>query len=209
MTVATERSIYAEYGRTLMIRALEGEDADEFFDRVCSEFENTKIEQDAQGNVFIMAPCGGESSHQNLTIGIQLGLWAVGDGRGRAFDSNALFLLPGGAKRGPDASWVSHDRLKTLSSGERRKFLRIVPEFVIELKSPSDRMTDLKEKMEEWRDNGVQLGWLIDPDAQVVLVYRHGAKGSQRLERATSIQGEGSVAGFTLDLLPVWQGLQF
>jgi Uma2 family endonuclease len=203
------RSIYAEYGRTLTIRPLKGEDTDELFDRVCSEFENTRIEQDAQGSVFIKAPNGGESSHRNLQIGAPLAMWTHRDGSGRAFDSSALFLLPGGAKRGPDASWVSHDRLNTLSIGERRKFLRIVPEFVIELRSPSDRMTDLKEKMEEWRDNGVQLGWLIDPDAQVVLVYRQGAKGSQRLERASSIQGEGSVAGFTLDLLPVWQGLQF
>ncbi len=208
MTV-TERAIYAEYGRTLMIRALEGEDPDEFFNRICGEFENTRIEQNAQGDVFIMAPTGGESSNLNLKIGAQLAIWAERNGKGQAFDSNALFLLPNGAKRGPDASWVSNARLRKLSNAERRKFLRLVPEFVIELKSPSDRMADLKLKMEEWRSNGVELGWLIDLDAQAVLVYRHGAETVQRLEQLTTLPGEGSVEGFTLNLLPVWQGLKF
>jgi len=208
MTV-TERSLYAEYGRTLVIRAMDGENTDQLFDKICSEFENTRIEQDSQGNVLIMAPTGGESSHQNLSISTQLSLWAEHDGRGKAFDSGVLFVLPDKSRLGPDGSWVSVSKLEKLSDSDRRKYLRVVPEFVIELKSPSDRMPDLKLKMQDWKRNGVELGWLIDPDARSVLIYRNGLDEAQQINGADKLSGEGPVAGFTLNLKPIWQGLRF
>ena len=141
MTV-TERMVYAEYGRALIIRPADGEDTTALFDQMCHEFDNTKIEQDSKGNVYIMAPTGGESSDQNSAITAQLYTWSMQDSRGRAFDSNGLFILPDGSKFSPDASWVSKEKLRTLSKADRRKFLRLVPEFVIELKSlPTTSLT--------------------------------------------------------------------
>jgi Uma2 family endonuclease len=120
-----------------------------------------------------------------------------------------LFVLPDKSRLGPDGSWVSLAKLEKLSVSDRRQYLRVVPEFVIELKSPSDRMPDLKLKMQDWKRNGVELGWLINPDAQSVLIYRSGVHEAQQVDGAKKLSGEGPVAGFSLDLKPVWQGLRF
>jgi Uma2 family endonuclease len=204
MTI-TERSIYAEYGRTLVIRP--GEDTEALFAQVCEEFENTRIEQDQDGSVLIKAPTGGESSNQNAELSMQLGFWAMRAGRGRAFDSSILFILPDNSKMSPDGSWVSTERLKTLSRAMRRQFLRVVPEFVIELKSPTDRFSELQPKMLNWRQNGVELGWLIHPDKRLVLIYRNGSSGVETVKDASAIEGEGAVSGFRLNLQPIWEGL--
>jgi Uma2 family endonuclease len=140
---------------------------------------------------------------------MQLSLWAERDGTGKAFDSGVSFILPDKSRLGPDGSWVSLAKLERLSVSDRRKYLRVVPEFVIELKSPSDRMPDLKLKMQDWKSNGVALGWLIDPDAQSVLIYRSDKDDAQRISGAEKLSGETPVAGFTFHLRPVWQGLRF
>jgi len=192
----------------LIIQLAEDGDAEALFEEVCQQFDNKKIEQDAQGNVHVMAPTGGESSSQNSRLTTQLGIWADKDGRGRSFDSHATFILPDGSKRSPDASWVSYNRLKTLTREERRKFLKLVPEFVVEIKSPTDRYSKLQDKMEEYLKNGVTLGWLVHPDKRTVAIYRQNS-AVEVLEHRESLAAGEPLAGFVLDLKPIWEGLNF
>lgn len=203
---ARTRLLFADFGRTLIVRPAVEDDPGTLFDEVCAEFENKKIEQDADGNVYIMAPTGGESSDRNSELTMQLRQWSKQDGRGRGLDSHAVYVLPDGSKRSPDGSWVGNEKIFALPKQQRKRFLRLVPEFVIELQSPSDRTTDLQEKMRQYIRNGVELGWLIRPDEQCVLVYRP-ERPDPEIVRGSSISGEGQVAGFTLDLKPIWQGL--
>ena len=120
-----------------MFQLAEGGNQEALYRRVCRQYDNTKIEQDQEGNVYLMPPAGGESSNQNFTVAARLCLWATRDDRGDGFDSSAAFVLPNGSKRVPDASWVSNERLLSLPYRERRKFLKLVPEFVIEIKAPT------------------------------------------------------------------------
>ena len=133
-------------------------------------------------------------------------IWAEGDGRGVAFDSNAGFTLPNGAIRAPDASWVLISRLTGLSDEEKHSFAPICPDFVIELRSTSDTLRGVQGKMEEYMENGARLGWLIDPldPLRRVYVYRPGAE-VEILERPETLSGEPELPGFTLDLKPVWE----
>jgi Uma2 family endonuclease len=168
--------------------------------------DNLRAEREPNGDIVIMPPAGGESSNRNSDLTAQLAVWAKRDGRGRAFDSNTNFILPNGAARGPDAAWISNSRVATLTTEQKRRFLPLCPDFVVELKSPSDRLPRLKAKMEEWIENGAQLGWLIDPDTRTIYIYRP-AKRPEELKDADSITGEGPVAGFVLDLCPIWRSL--
>ena len=128
------------------------------------------------------------------------------DRRGKGFDSSAAFVFPNGSKRVPDAAWVSNERLLSLPYNQRRKFLQVVPEFVIEIKSPTDRYSKLQEKMEEYRENGVELGWLIHPDLREVKVYSGGEVVTYN--EINKLRGTGPVKGFQLDLTPIWKGLR-
>lgn len=192
----------------LIFHLAENGNAEALFGEVCSQFDNKKIEQDAQGNVYVMAPTGGESAYQNSELSADLRIWSRKDGRGRSFDSHATFILPDGSKRSPDASWVSDDRLKKLTREERRQFLKLVPEFVVEIKSPSDRYTELQAKMEDYRHNGVTLGWLIHPGKRTVAIYRQNSP-VEVLEQPETISAGEPLAGFVLNLKPIWQGLDF
>jgi Uma2 family endonuclease len=203
----TSRLLLSECGRTLIIRPAEDEDANALFERVYEEFDrHNRIEQDSEGNIYIMPPVGGESSYQNLKVSTQLELWTQADRRGVAFDSSSEFILPDGAKRSPDAAWVSLEKLRAVPRQARREFLRLAPDFVIEIKSPSDRWSELQNKMLEYRSNGVFLGWLIHPDKQIVLVYRHG-RDDVEIVRGSKIEAGPPLSGFVLDLEPVWHGL--
>ncbi len=168
--------------------------------------DNLRAEREPNGDIIVMPPAGGESSNRNVHIIAQLHVWAVKDGSGDAFDSNTNFVLPSGAARSPDAAWISNARLATLTREQKRRFLPLCPEFVIELKSPSDRLPRLKAKMQEWIENGAQLGWLIDPDTRMVYIYRPGANPDE-VKNADFVAGEGPVTGFVLDLGPIWRGL--
>jgi Uma2 family endonuclease len=213
VTTTIDPSALLQHGRTLIIHPDEEESPNALFSEICrtEAFRHFRIEQDAEGNISIMAPTGGESSYQNTKITAQLDRWAEQDGQGKSFESNVLYLLPDGSKRSPDASWVSNERLKTISRKERREFLPIVPEFVIELKSPTDSFSRLQMKMQHWISNGVSLGWLIHPDKQTVLVYRKGSSEPQpitmRDDPNTLLPADGPVSGFVLDLKHVWLGL--
>ena len=165
----------------------------------CRLNRELRIERTAQGGLLIMPPAGGDTSAKNAEITIQLGLWAKRDGTGQIFDSSGGFVLPNGATRSPDASWVRHGRLVALTAEERAKFLPLCPDFVIELRSPTDSLSALQDKMREYMENGAQLGWLIDPVAGQVFVYRPGAP-VERLEEPGGVSADPVLPGFRLEL---------
>ncbi len=171
---------------------------DQFFE-FCQINRELRIERTAQGGLLIMAPAGGDTSAKNAEITIQLGLWAKRDGTGQTFDSSGGFLLPNGAVLAPDASWVSHDRLAALTAEERTKFLPLCPDFVVELRSPTDSLSALQDMMREYMDNGARLGWLIDPLGDQVFVYRPGAP-AERLEEPDGVSADPVLPGFRLEL---------
>ncbi|OGG45241.1 MAG: hypothetical protein A3F84_05865 [Candidatus Handelsmanbacteria bacterium RIFCSPLOWO2_12_FULL_64_10] len=175
---------------------------DQFFE-LCQINRDLRIERNAQGGVIIMPPAGGNTSKRNAEITIQLGLWAKQDGQGMTFDSSGGFRLPNGSIRSPDAAWVRHSRLNALSPEQREKFLPLCPDFVIELRSPTDSLSVLQEKMREYLDNGAQLGWLIDPAQRRIHVYRPQAS-VQTLDNPETIAGDPVLAGFALDLREIW-----
>ena len=149
-----------------------------------------------------MPPTGGEGSDRNSEIGFQVRSWAKAHG-GRCFESNVAFRLPNGAKRSPDASWIAIERWKTLSTKQRKGYPPICPDFVVELRSETDRLVVLQEKMDEYIENGVRLGWLIDPLLKQVQIYRPGQQ-IELLQQPDSISGETVLPGFVLDLRPIW-----
>jgi Uma2 family endonuclease len=177
---------------------------DEYF-AFCVANPDKNFERTAHGEIVIVPPAGGESDFRNADVITFLGQWARKDGRGRRFGSSIQFMLPDGSGMSPDAAWVSHERLATLPKRELQQFPHLVPEFVIEVMSPSDRLMAAKKKMRLWAENGVELGWLIDGDNQCVYVYR----GSEepRIVTGTEIAGEGPVESFVLPLTEIWQGL--
>ncbi|HYA16322.1 MAG TPA: Uma2 family endonuclease [Bryobacteraceae bacterium] len=177
----------------------------EFFD-FCQANAMWRIERAADGEIIIMPPAGMETGDRNQDLITQLGVWTRRDGRGRAFDSNTGFELPNGAMRSPDAAWISKSRVATLTREQKQVFAPICPEFVVELQSPSDSLPALRRKMAEWIENGAQLAWLIQPESKTVSIYRPGAEPEHRTGIET-VEGEGPVAGFVLDLRDIWAGL--
>lgn len=178
---------------------------EEFFD-FCRKNADLRIERLSNGEIVIMPPAGLETGNRNFDISGQLYVWAKADGRGVAFDSNTEFILANGAAFAPDASWILKSRLAKFTKRQKKLFGRICPDFIIELHSPSDRLSSLKAKMEEWINNGTQLGWLIDADRRTVFIYRP-EQDVEELRGADAVEGEGPLAGFRLDLTPVWEGL--
>ena len=179
---------------------------DEYY-AFCMANPDLRFERTAKGEIIIVPPAGYESSYQSGDAFGQLREWAKGDGRGKASDASAEFILPTGAALSPDAAWVSNTRLSQLSKEQRRKFPPVCPEFVIEVMSPSDRLPTVKEKMQEWIRGGVELGWLIHGDDQTVYIYRAGQTDAEKRTGLTKLAGEGSMAGFELDLTDIWAGL--
>jgi Uma2 family endonuclease len=176
---------------------------DQLFD-FCRINRDLRIERTAQGALVLMAPAGAESGARNAELTHQLVHWAHGDGSGGiAFDSSSGFTLPNGAMRSPDASWVRRDRWMTLSVLERRKFPRLCPDFVAELRSPFDQPAVLQAKLQEYLDNGARLGWLLDPERRTAHVYRPG-QAIEILVNPDELSGDPVLPGFTLDLRPIW-----
>lgn len=141
------------------------------FKSLCAANPEAKLECTATGELVIMSPTGGETGRRNLNISMQLGLWNEQTGLGVAFDSSTMFQLPNGAFRSPDAAWVELSRWEALTSDEREGFCPLCPDFVVELRSPSDTLKTLREKMGEYIDNGARLGWLVDPETKQVEIY--------------------------------------
>ena len=171
--------------------------------RFCTANEMVRVERDASGELILMSPTGLEGSSWNSELITDLVVWARQDRRGKVFDSNGGFTLPDGSMRAPDAAWVSWRRWNAVPRDEQKRFGRVSPDFVIELRSESDRLPMLQEKMRLWIANGVELAWLIDPQRKVVEIYRPGEEPEVH-EQPTSVQGSGPVAGFALVLERIW-----
>ena len=172
----------------------------------CQANPDLRVERTAEREIIVVPPAGGESDYRSTEVVGELRDWAKQDESGRAFGSSVQFFLPDGSGLSPNAAWVSNESLAALSKQERKKFLRLSPEFVVEVRSPSDNLNEAKAKMQQWIANGVQLGWLIDGDAKTVYVYRKGRPMRSR-RGMMDLAGEGPVRGFVLNLKTIWQGL--
>lgn len=176
-------------------------DAD--FEEICRRNPDLRIEQDSEGNVIVMPSVNPTSGNKELRLGAQLLHWSDEDGTGIAFSSSTIFTLPNGAKRSPDASWMPLSRWESLSEAERNRFSRVCPEFVVELRSPSDRLEPLRQKLAEYIENGAALGFLIDPLEAKAYVYRPG-KDVELLERPDALSAEPEMPGLVLELEKIW-----
>ncbi|HXM36663.1 MAG TPA: Uma2 family endonuclease [Pyrinomonadaceae bacterium] len=176
---------------------------DQYF-ALCQINRELRLERTAEGDLIIMPPTGAETGNRNSEINRQFGNWAKQDGSGAAFGSSTGFKLPNGADRSPDEGWVLFTRLAELTAEQKLKFLPLAPDFAIELKSPTDALQDLLAKMEEYRDNGVRLGWLINPDTRQVYIYRPG-RDVEVSENPLEISAEPELPGFVLDLREIWE----
>lgn len=174
----------------------------EFF-RFCQANHDLRIEESAEGEIIVMSPAGGYASFQNQEVARQLGSWAVEDGSGIAFDSSAGFRLPNGAMRSPDAAWVALRRLEKLTRQEKLQFIPLCPDFVIEIASPSDEVSDLQAKMREYLSCGLRLGWVILPTSQHVEIYAPTTE-VEILTSPESLTGDPVLPGFKLDLRHIW-----
>ncbi len=178
--------------------------SDEQFFQFCQLKPDLRIERTAEGDLEIMAPAELETSSRNALVTHQLTAWALRDGTGIVADSSGGFTLPNGAVRSPDAAWVRKSRLQGLTEEQEERFLPLCPDFVVELRSPDDRLTVLKAKMREYIANGATLGWLIDAPNRRVYVYRPGAE-VERLDDPARLSGDPELPGFVLDLKLVWE----
>jgi Uma2 family endonuclease len=176
---------------------------DDEFLQFCAANEPMRFEREPDGEILVTLPCGNRTGRTNAYIVYALGEWSQADGRGYYFDSSTGFTLPDNSMRSPDAAWVLASRWDALSEEEKDRFSHIAPDFVIELRSHSDRLSGLRSKMEQWIANGVQIAWLIDPIERAVTVYRSGAE-PEYYSHPSSVQGAGPIAGFELVFARVW-----
>ena len=174
------------------------------FLELCAKYPDYRIETTAEGDIVIMPPAHPRTGQRNAAITHQLYAWSEQDGRGEAFDSSSGFFLRNGARRSPDSAWVSRDRLRDAHSDAA--MWHVTPEFVVELRSASDRVATLRAKMREWIANGVIVAWLIIPETRVVEIYRSGGS-VETLTDVSEVAGEGPVHGFVLKLDRIWRGI--
>jgi len=176
---------------------------DQFFE-FCQVNQELRIESNKLGEILIMPPTGSESGNREMNIMGQVWVWSEQDGTGITFSSNAGFTLSTGAKYAPDASWIKLERWNSLTPEQQQKFAPICPDFVVELRSPSDNLKPLQERMEEYmREPGVQLGWLIDRKNRRVYIYRPN-QAVENLDNPETISGDPVLPGFILNLSKVW-----
>jgi Uma2 family endonuclease len=177
---------------------------DEQFFEFCQINRDLQIERDRFGNISIMPPTGSETGNRNFNVAVQLGVWSEKDGKGICFDSSTGFTLSTGAKRSPDASWMKLERWNTLSAEQQQVFAPICPDFVVELRSPSDNLQPLKDKMAEYmKEPGVQLGFLIDRQHRRVYIYRPG-QSEECLENPNTVSADPILPGFVLNMSKIW-----
>jgi Uma2 family endonuclease len=179
---------------------------DDQYYELCRVNRDLRIERTAQGKLMIMSPTGGETGNRNIEISYQLQAWSRRNSLGFAFDSSTEFKLPNGANYSPDASWVKREEWDRLTAEQKRKFPPIAPDFVIELRSETDSLKQLREKMQEYMKAGVQLGWLIDPKQKQVEIYKLG-RAVEIIENAETVSGEDVLPEFVLDLKPIFSSI--
>ncbi|MGD1938030.1 MAG: Uma2 family endonuclease [Cyanophyceae cyanobacterium] len=177
--------------------------SDRQFEQLCENHPDIKFERNHRGELIIMSPTGGETGNRNASLVVKLGIWNDRQQLGYIFDSSTCFKLPNGGNRSPDLSWINRESWEALSQEDREKFPPIAPDFVLELKSTSDNIKDLRDKMQEYQDAGVKLGWLIDRQGKTVEIYRQNQQPELR-QSPTKIDGETVLPGFELDLNVVW-----
>jgi Uma2 family endonuclease len=178
-------------------------DEEQFF-RFCQQNKDLRIERTAEGDLEVTPPAGWETGHRNMKLAVQLGTWAEQDNTGIATDSSGGFRLPNGAVRAPDAAWVRRERLAGLTPEQKQRFLPLFPDFVIELRSPTDSLTLVQAKMREYIENGARLGWLIDPEERKVHVYQPNDQ-VEISDKPDSVSGDPILPGFVLDLKLIWE----
>ena len=179
---------------------------DNFFD-FCVQNKGWQIERSANGNIEIMQPAGCGGSSGNAEVTYQFKAWARRDGTGKVYDCSAGFKLSNGAIRSPDVAWVLKERLRGFSQEDKAKFLQLCPDFVLELRSERDSMRALQTKMQEYIDCGARLGWLLDPKAKEVFVYRPG-RAPERLLNPREVSGDEVLRGFALDVPSIWREIE-
>lgn len=175
---------------------------DQFYD-LCRANAELRFERTAEGDILIMPPTGTKTGKRNFTLNTLFGIRVMQDGTGVGFDSSTAFKLPNGATRSPDASWIRRERYDALTDEQQEKFSPICPDFVAELRSRTDSLEELQDKMAEYIANGAQLGWLLDPQERRVYVYRPGAE-AERLDDPETVAGDPVLPGFVLRPREIW-----
>jgi Uma2 family endonuclease len=206
MEIATRKSkagaVSHELPIVLRLRPAVNLTEDQFFE-LCQINRDLRIERNAAGELLIMTPVGWETGDRETESATQLRNWAKRDGTGVATGSSTGFRLPNTATRAPDAAWVLRSRLEQVPPERRKQFLPLCPDFVLELRSPSDRLSDVQDKMQEYIANGARLGWLLDPESRQVYVDRPDAP-VERLDNPGTVSGDPVLPGFVLNLREVW-----
>ncbi|MCU0535923.1 MAG: Uma2 family endonuclease [Hydrococcus sp. Prado102] len=176
---------------------------DEQYFQLCINNRDLRFERNANGDLIIMPPTGGTTGNRNAGLTAQLWFWNELNKLGMVFDSSTGFKLPNGADRAPDVAWIPLDKWNALTGEQQQKFLPLCPDFVIELRSPSDSLKTLQEKMLEYRENGTRLGWLIDRISKKVEIYRL-EQDVEILDSPMTLSGENILPGFVLNLETIW-----
>ena len=189
---------------TIDIRALANPITDEQFEQLCAQNRDTKFEMTRRGELIVMSPTGSESGRRNGDLFGQIWYWNRQTKKGVVFDSSTGFTLPNSAKRSPDVSWIEISRWHSLTQEQRRGLAPIAPDFVIELMSPNDNLKMIQEKMQEYLECGVKLGWLIHPDERRVELYRQG-KDIEVLNSPQSLSGEELMPGLVVELEEIFK----
>lgn len=192
-----------ENGLVLDFTPLAAKVTDEEFDELCRLNPELQIERTSEGELVVMAPTGGKTGRKNFKLIAAFGVWADSDGAGQSFDSSTLFSLPNGARRSPDLSWIRNERWEALSPQQQEAFPPLCPDFVVELRSKTDRLKTLMAKMDEYIANGAQLGLLIDPLERKVHIY-HPAVDPEVLDDPETVSGEPLLKGFVLEVRSLW-----
>ncbi|GHB67576.1 Uma2 family endonuclease [Persicitalea jodogahamensis] len=182
-----------------LIKTVDGMTEEMFFD-LCQANSELRMERDRHGNITVMSPTGMSTGNFNFEFYLELGLWNREKKLGYAFDSSSGYTLPNGAVRSPDVSWIVKERWESLPEADRKVFTHTYPDFAVEIRSESDRLADLKAKMEEYRDNGCRLGWLIDRKGKAVHVYRADGNVNVLKGKSVELSGEEVLPGFSMTL---------
>ena len=192
-----------DYIPSELISLTHGPVTPEQFERLCAKYSEMRLELTSTGELIVMPPTGSQTGVRNANLTIQLGVWATTDGTGVSFDSSSLFALPNNARRSPDASWVRREKWDLLTQSQKEGFAPICPDFVVELRSPTDRLTIPLSKMSEYIANGASLAWLIDPSTRRVYVYRPDEEVVV-LEDPEHVSGDPLLPGFDLITAELW-----
>ena len=178
--------------------------SDHEFYEFCRLNRDWRLERTSDGDLIIMPPTGGKTGRRNFTLTGLFFAWVEADGTGVGFDSSTVFALPNGAKRSPDVAWVRRSRWGALTDEEQEEFPPLCPDFVVELLSHSDRLSTLQLKMQEYMNNGAQLGWLIDPTEKKVYIYRAQVP-IECLDQPEILSGDPTLPGLSLTVARLWQ----